>query len=337
MLSAELQNIVQLHKEWLLSGGESGQQASLENADLRQVDLQNVDLSYAVLTGANLDRANLTGAKLVNADLRKCTLAYANLRQSDLSNANLSRSRAQGADFTEARLNKSQLEQMQLDNACLRKADLTGAQARRARFNRADLSRAVLDGCCAEQAQFRQTNLTHSSLRQAVMHGANLFGAKVVGVNFEKSVIDNITADAGLILCNEETLSEKDKLNARRIKNARSVQLILKIIGFSAIGTAVLAMAMETIAGLVDVTLMFSKQTFSSQTGFAYAQWILVTAGLTTLGVLMLVARLRLDVIALSPMEMETVKVSNPMEDSPEASSIVLENPELKVSEVHQG
>lgn len=323
MTPDELRKIIQLHEEWLLTEGESGRQAVLENADLRQAELSGVDLRYAVLTGSNLERANLSGSKLVNADLRKCSLAYANLRGSDLSSANLSRARAHGADFTEARLTASHLEQMQLDNACLRKVDFTGAQARAARLNRADLSRASLNDCCLDSAQLRQANLTNASLGRTVLCGANLLGAKVVGVSFDEAIVDDISADVGLVRLNQQTLTEKDKLHARRIKNARGLQFVLKIVGYSAIGSAIVALLVAAITGGIDVSLMFTRQTFSSQTGFAYVQWMLFSGGLTVLGVLMLMARLRLDVITLATFENTMADLKTNIENISEPGSIV--------------
>lgn len=332
MTDNELQKIVQLHKEWLLSEGESGLQAVLENADLRQAELSGIDLSYAVLTASNLERANLSGSKLVSADLRKCGLAYANLRHSDLSHANLSCARAQGADFTEARLTGSHLEQVQLDNACLRKVDLAGAQAKGARLNRADLSRASLNDCCLDSAQLRQANLTNASLCKTLLCGADLLGAKVVGVSFDEAIVDDIIADIGLIRLNQQTMTEKNKqtmtergkLHARRIKNARGLQRVLKIIGYSAIGSAILTLIVAVITGLIDISLMSARQTFLSQTGFAYGQWMLFSGGFTILGVLMLMAQVRLDVITLSPVENEMDGARAGVDNASDPASMVL-------------
>ena len=81
---AELDKILDNHKEWLRTNGEKG-----ERADLRSADLRYADLSYADLRSADLRSADLSYADLSYADLSYADLSYADLSYADLSYADL--------------------------------------------------------------------------------------------------------------------------------------------------------------------------------------------------------------------------------------------------------
>jgi uncharacterized protein YjbI with pentapeptide repeats len=90
----ELAEILDQHKIWVESGGESGTKADfcgmdLANADLTGVNLQGAHLHKANLRKADLSLANLRGASLVRADLREANLLGAELRGANLMGANL--------------------------------------------------------------------------------------------------------------------------------------------------------------------------------------------------------------------------------------------------------
>jgi uncharacterized protein YjbI with pentapeptide repeats len=59
MEQAKLDKILDEHKEWLRTGGESGKRANLSSADLSSADLRSADLSYADLRSADLRSADL--------------------------------------------------------------------------------------------------------------------------------------------------------------------------------------------------------------------------------------------------------------------------------------
>ncbi|HGN9467066.1 TPA: pentapeptide repeat-containing protein [Providencia stuartii] len=107
MNTDELRKILDEHKIYVESFGESGSKANLRNANLTGANLTGADLTDANLRDANLTGANLTDADLTGANLRDANLTGANLRNANLTGANLT-----GADLTDANL---------------RDADLTGA------------------------------------------------------------------------------------------------------------------------------------------------------------------------------------------------------------------
>ena len=72
----DLAEILDQHKMWVESGGESGVKAdlcgvNLSHSDLTGVNLEGAFIQRATLIGADLSMANLRGASLVQADLRE--------------------------------------------------------------------------------------------------------------------------------------------------------------------------------------------------------------------------------------------------------------------------
>ncbi|GAC1669803.1 MAG: hypothetical protein NVS9B4_25860 [Candidatus Acidiferrum sp.] len=94
----DLAEVLDQHKLWVESSGESGSKAdlcgvNLANADLTGVNLEGAHLHKVNLCGADLSMANLRGANLVQADLRNATLLG-----TDLHGANLMGATAYGAE-----------------------------------------------------------------------------------------------------------------------------------------------------------------------------------------------------------------------------------------------
>ncbi len=90
----DLAEILDQHKIWVESGGESGVKAdlcgvNLEKADLTGVNLQGAHLHRMNLAGADLSMANLRGASLVRSNLQNANLLGTELRGANLMGANL--------------------------------------------------------------------------------------------------------------------------------------------------------------------------------------------------------------------------------------------------------
>jgi uncharacterized protein YjbI with pentapeptide repeats len=90
----DLAEVLDQHRIWVESGGETGAKAdlcgvNLAKADLTGVNLQGALLHRANLSGADLSMANLRGASLVQADLRETNLLGTELRGANLMGANL--------------------------------------------------------------------------------------------------------------------------------------------------------------------------------------------------------------------------------------------------------
>src|SRR5258706_2046304 len=90
----DLAEILDHHKIWVESGGESGAKADLSGvnlakADLTGVNLQGAHLHRTNLVGADLSMANLRGASLVRSNLQNANLLGTELRGANLMGANL--------------------------------------------------------------------------------------------------------------------------------------------------------------------------------------------------------------------------------------------------------
>jgi uncharacterized protein YjbI with pentapeptide repeats len=90
----DLAEVLDQHKIWVESGGESGTKAdlcgvNLDHADLTGVNLQGAFLNKANLRGADLSLGNLRGASLVQADMRDTNLLGTELRGANLMGATL--------------------------------------------------------------------------------------------------------------------------------------------------------------------------------------------------------------------------------------------------------
>src|ERR1700723_2338575 len=90
----DLAEILDQHKMWVESGGETGVKAdlcgvNLSHSDLTGVNLEGAFLQRANLIGSDLSMANLRGASLVQADLREANLLGTELRGANLMGANL--------------------------------------------------------------------------------------------------------------------------------------------------------------------------------------------------------------------------------------------------------
>src|SRR3981081_71915 len=75
----DLAEILDQHKIWVESGGESGAKADLSGVNLAKADLTGVNLQ-----GAHLHRTNLVGADLSMAKLRGASLVRADMRNANL-------------------------------------------------------------------------------------------------------------------------------------------------------------------------------------------------------------------------------------------------------------
>jgi uncharacterized protein YjbI with pentapeptide repeats len=90
----DLAEILDQHKQWVESGGETGVKADLSGVNLAKADLTGVNLQGAILhrvnlSGADLSMANLRGAGLVRANLQNTNLLGTELRGANLMGANV--------------------------------------------------------------------------------------------------------------------------------------------------------------------------------------------------------------------------------------------------------
>jgi pentapeptide repeat protein len=90
----DLEIVLEQHRDWVKSQGQTGRQAdlsrlNLEGADLTDTNLRNALLNEAVLKGADLLLTDLQGASLLQANLQGANLLGARLREANLQGASL--------------------------------------------------------------------------------------------------------------------------------------------------------------------------------------------------------------------------------------------------------
>lgn len=135
------------HREWVTTGGKSGEPAVLDGEDLRPMGslagafLTAVSARNACLAGMNLGRISLQGAQLDGADLRGVNLREADLRGANLSGANLGQ-----ADLRRAMLSSLPFKADREKITALEQANLRFADLREADLGETDLAQADLHG-----------------------------------------------------------------------------------------------------------------------------------------------------------------------------------------------
>ena len=152
---AVLKRILNDHRRWLDSEGESGEKATLVGARLVRADFY----------GLRLSRVNFQGADLRGADLSEADLYEANLE--------------------DAKLNDAILEWASLDGASLKRADLQGADLRWANLEGTNLTGANL-----RSADFEGANLKGAKLCEAHLYGTNLRNTDMQGAILTKIKLD---------------------------------------------------------------------------------------------------------------------------------------------------
>jgi len=177
LTKTELENILELHKKWLLDFDKGiepnrGVKANLSGFDLSCMNLDSVDLSMADLSKSNLSKCDLNHANLYGADLHETNLSNAglysaNLNYTRLYNSNLSCSNLCAADLFSSNLHDADLSKTTLSSAILSNTNLT----------RANLSNSDL-----HDANLRRANLNHANLQSAKLNWVNwdqVIGIKV--------------------------------------------------------------------------------------------------------------------------------------------------------------
>lgn len=132
----DLEECLELHKEWINSGGKRGQRANRPNSDFRGKELTEADFTSAALPQSNFEEVKCDKVVLRKADLRGSTfkntllsgadLRVSRLAQADLRNARLDRANLLGADLTGANLEGATMRGVNLSGANLTRTNLRG-------------------------------------------------------------------------------------------------------------------------------------------------------------------------------------------------------------------
>lgn len=142
----EIRQIVDQHRQWLLSNEKEGQRAVFIGKDLsphREI-LQDADLTDAWLARANFTGMILTGTKFIRCKMEQADLTRADAFMADFTGANLANATLAGTNCARATFRDATLLEVNLEGAVLDAADFTHANLRRSIFRRASLTDAVL-------------------------------------------------------------------------------------------------------------------------------------------------------------------------------------------------
>lgn len=140
----ELNNKIQLHKEWLKDINK-GKRLVLNGYDLSNLSLVDVNLKYVDLSGSNLSYVNFFNSNLKYADLGNTNLFSADLRYANLNVAYLHNSNLSYTDLENAILIDSNMSGSNLSYADLRYANLLTANLRNCRLDNTKLSQANIN------------------------------------------------------------------------------------------------------------------------------------------------------------------------------------------------
>ncbi|QLF86741.1 hypothetical protein BESEP4_00007 [Staphylococcus phage vB_SepM_BE04] len=142
----ELNNKIELHKEWL-EDDNKGEKLELNGYNLRNLDLSNSDLRYSSLSCSILSNVDLSysdlsfstlkDADLVKMDLTKAIISFSNLENIDLNSVNLKNANLYGAN-----LDSSYLRCVDFKNASLKNANLDNAHLENCNLEDVNLSQA---------------------------------------------------------------------------------------------------------------------------------------------------------------------------------------------------
>ena len=198
--------------------------------DLSGQDLTAVMYSGADLRGANLSRANLTRADLSQADLTGARLTGAVLHATDLTGANLTRADLTGTDLTDTKFDEANLTEADLSHVAftprmvLRGVNMTRAKLVGARMimpNKADLTGADLTG-----ANLQDLTIIDTSLRGAVLTGANFYHARLSNADLTGATLPDLDTIIHVLWTDETTWDPAVETEIRRRSTAPAPSMV---------------------------------------------------------------------------------------------------------------
>ncbi|MEK3703540.1 pentapeptide repeat-containing protein [Paenibacillus sp. FSL R7-0198] len=188
MEEKDIINMFALHKKWVETIGDEGEQLKLDEVDLRVFDLSDVLLEQSYLIDCTFDDLKLenidfhssllASSTFINTCLDKCDFYKSDLRYTDFSNCIIKNSRFSKGDCWEAAFN----------NACLVDCNLINVS-----FHLTDFRNARLEN----------VDISVSTFKDTLLNGVTLKGIKGIEEAFFQSI--NIgTPEKPLLLEKEE-------------------------------------------------------------------------------------------------------------------------------------
>ena len=183
-LDEPLAQLIEEHRSWVESAGETGKQLDLSDMDMRSLKTLKMEKLTAIravgtkFLGMNLYKIQLQSAVLDGSDFRNCDAEEADFRGSSFIGANLSHSVMKNIEASPLMFGGEgggkRFSPCNFENAKLRYTDLSGAQLKSAVFKGADLSYADLSGANLSGVDFTDANMTGVNLDGADTEGATI-------------------------------------------------------------------------------------------------------------------------------------------------------------------
>jgi uncharacterized protein YjbI with pentapeptide repeats len=151
--------------------------------------IQVLDDHKKWLKGMGGERADLRRAALNEADLSGVSLVGGNLREADLGGACLNHSNFSGADLGSTRLDRAGLIGTRFVASNMSLSSLVEAVGKEADFREANLSRANLNRAGLSRVVLRGANLREASLHEVNLVRADLRDAGFTGAELSESLL----------------------------------------------------------------------------------------------------------------------------------------------------
>jgi len=175
MEGKDIINMFALHKKWVETIGEEGEQLKLDEVDLRVFDLSDVLLEQSYLIDCTFDDLKLenvdfhssllASSTFINASLDKCDFYKSDLRYTDFSNCIIRNSSFSKADCWEAAFNNACLVDCNLINVFFHLTDFRNARLENVDISVSTFKDTLLNGITLksikgiEEAFFQSINI----------------------------------------------------------------------------------------------------------------------------------------------------------------------------------
>ncbi|MBY0117732.1 pentapeptide repeat-containing protein [Paenibacillus xylanexedens] len=175
MEEKDIINMFALHKKWVETIGDEGEQLKLDEVDLRVFDLSDVLLEQSYLIDCTFDDLKmenidfhsslLASSTFINTCLDKCDFYKSDLRYTDFSNCIINNSRFSKGDCWEAAFNNACLVDCNLINVSFHLTDFRNARLENVDISVSTFKDTLLNGVTlksikgTEEAFFQSINI----------------------------------------------------------------------------------------------------------------------------------------------------------------------------------
>ncbi|MCP1421922.1 uncharacterized protein YjbI with pentapeptide repeats [Paenibacillus xylanexedens] len=175
MEEKDIINMFALHKKWVETIGDEGEQLKLDEVDLRVFDLSDVLLEQSYLIDCTFDDLKmenidfhsslLASSTFINTCLDKCDFYKSDLRYTDFSNCIIKNSRFSKGDCWEAAFNNACLVDCNLINVSFHLTDFRNARLENVDISVSTFKDTLLNGVTlksikgTEEAFFQSINI----------------------------------------------------------------------------------------------------------------------------------------------------------------------------------